>query len=76
MLTRESAGELIVCFAFDATVEVHPSNKDATLHLTIPTGEPDKVIVMLFGGKGTINVPSRSPDSARLAFGSYRLVRT
>ncbi|MBO0721217.1 MAG: PD40 domain-containing protein, partial [Blastocatellia bacterium] len=28
----------------------------------------------LFGGQGTINVPSWSPDSRNLAFVSYRLV--
>jgi TolB protein len=27
----------------------------------------------LFGGQGTINVPSWSPDSERIAFVSYRL---
>jgi TolB protein len=29
------------------------------------------VLAMLFGGQGTINVPSWSPDSRRLAFVSY-----
>jgi TolB protein len=28
----------------------------------------------LFGGQGTINVPSWSPDSRKLAFVSYQLV--
>jgi len=28
----------------------------------------------LFGGQGTINVPSWSPDSRRLAFVSHRLL--
>jgi len=35
-------------------------------------GEP-KVVARLFGGQGTINVPSWSPDSTRVAFVSYRL---
>jgi Tol biopolymer transport system component len=29
------------------------------------------VLAKLFGGQGTINVPSWSPDSLRLAFVSY-----
>jgi Tol biopolymer transport system component len=29
----------------------------------------------MFGGQGTINVPSWSPDSREVAFVSYRLVR-
>jgi TolB protein len=33
------------------------------------------VLTRLFGGQGTINVPSWSPDSKSLAFVSYRLVR-
>jgi Tol biopolymer transport system component len=30
-----------------------------------------KVLAKLFGGQGTINVPSWSPDSSRVAFVSY-----
>jgi Tol biopolymer transport system component len=36
-------------------------------------GEP-RVVARLFGGQGTINVPSWSPDSTRVAFVSYRLL--
>jgi TolB protein len=32
------------------------------------------VLAKLFGGQGTMNVPSWSPDSKRLAFVSYMLV--
>jgi len=32
------------------------------------------VLAKLFGGQGTINVPSWSPDSQRVAFVSYQLV--
>jgi Tol biopolymer transport system component len=33
-----------------------------------------QVLAKLFGGQGTINVPSWSPDSEKIAFVSYRLV--
>ena len=33
------------------------------------------VLVTLFGGQGTMNVPNWSPDSTRFAFVSYRLVK-
>ena len=33
-----------------------------------------KVLATLFGGQGTINVPSWSPDSKQLAFVSYAIV--
>jgi Tol biopolymer transport system component len=32
------------------------------------------VLTRLFGGQGTINVPSWSPDSKKLAFVSYELL--
>jgi Tol biopolymer transport system component len=32
------------------------------------------VLAKLFGGQGTINVPSWSPDSKQLAFVSYMLI--
>jgi TolB protein len=34
-----------------------------------------EVLAKLFGGQGTINVPSWSPDSKSLAFVSYRLAQ-
>jgi Tol biopolymer transport system component len=36
---------------------------------------PPAVLTRLFGGQGTINVPSWSPNSKQIAFVSYRLVR-
>jgi len=39
--------------------------------MSLEGGEP-RVIARLFGGQGTINVPSWSPDSQRIAFVSYR----
>ena len=35
---------------------------------------PPKVLTRLFGGQGTINVPSWSPDGTRLAFVSYQYI--
>jgi Tol biopolymer transport system component len=32
------------------------------------------ILAKLFGGQGTINVPSWSPDGTQLAFVSYQLV--
>jgi TolB protein len=32
------------------------------------------VLAKLFGGQGTVNVPSWSPDGTRLAFVSYELI--
>jgi Tol biopolymer transport system component len=35
---------------------------------------PITVLAKLFGGQGTMNVPSWSPDSSKLAFVSYELL--
>jgi Tol biopolymer transport system component len=62
-----------VTFGKDVPPGSHPANKNVMLRLMdLQTGEVH-VMAKLFGGQGTINVPSWSPDSERLAFVSYRL---
>lgn len=67
-------GKWLAYVSFEKTVEGHPPNKDVTLKLVPAAGGTPKVIATLFGGQGTINVPSWAPDSKRFAFVSYRLV--
>ncbi len=55
----------------------HPENKDVMLRLMSLVeidGKKITVLAKLFGGQGTINVPSWSPDSKQVAFVSYALV--
>jgi len=67
-------GKHVVLLSYDRSVEGHPANKDVVLRLMpIEGGEP-LVVARLFGGQGTINVPSWSPDGRRFAFVSYRLL--
>jgi TolB protein len=55
-------------FRPDVAPEEHPFYKHVYLRLMpIGGGEP-RVIAYLYGGQGTINVPSWSPDGKRLAF--------
>lgn len=62
----------IVFLSFDVTVPGHPPNKDVVLRLMpVDQSAPPKVIVKLFGGQGTINVPSWSPDSQWFAYVTY-----
>jgi Tol biopolymer transport system component len=51
----------------------HPANKNVALRLIPAEGGIPKTIVELFGGQGTVNVNSWSPDNRTLAFVSYRL---
>jgi WD40 repeat protein len=68
-------GKWIVYITFDKEVPPgsHPPNKNVMLRLMDLETKEIRVMAKLFGGQGTINVPSWSPDSERLAFVSYRL---
>jgi TolB protein len=67
-------GKWIVFLSYDKDVKGHPANKDVQLRLMSLSDGKIKVLAKLFGGQGTINVPSWSPDSLRLAFVSYQLL--
>ncbi len=65
-----------ISFGMDVALGDHPPNRDVVLRIMPADGTaPPRVLTRLFGGQGTINVPSWSPDSRRIAFVSYRLVR-
>ncbi len=67
-------GRLLVFLSYGKEVKGHPPNQDVTLRLlSLENGKP-RALTRLFGGQGTINVPSWSPDSRSVAFVSYRLV--
>jgi TolB protein len=51
----------------------HPANKHVEIRLMPSAGGEYHTLVQLFGGQGTINVNSWSPDSKQLAFVSYQL---
>ena len=63
-------GRWVVYIAFPPEVSPsdHPWYKRVTLRLMPAAGGPSRVIAYVYGGQGTINVPSWSPDSKRLAF--------
>jgi TolB protein len=46
----------------------HPFYKHVYLRVMPASGGPSKVVAYLYGGQGTINTPSWSPDSRHLAF--------
>ncbi len=69
-------GQWMAFLTYAADVTGHPPNKDVMLRLMSLSDKKITVLAKLFGGQGTINVPSWSPDSKRLAFVSYMLVPT
>ena len=64
-------GQWMVFMAYEKGVTGHPADKDVELRLMSIKDKKVHVIAKLFGGQGTINVPSWSPDSKKLAFVSY-----
>jgi len=63
-------GKWIVIISYPADINPadHPYYKHCYLRLMPIEGGKPKVIAYIYGGQGTINVPSWSPDSKRLAF--------
>jgi Tol biopolymer transport system component len=77
-------GAWMVFLSYEPDVKGHPENKDVMLRImSLSDGKMNdekmnekkiSVLAKLFGGQGTINVPSWSPDSREVAFMSYALV--
>lgn len=67
-------GQRIVFLSYEKDVTGHPPNRDVMLRLMSLADRNVTVLAKLFGGQGTINVPSWSQDSRRLAFVSYLLL--
>lgn len=63
-------GKWMVYLAFPADIDLtdHPFYEHVTLNLMPVDGGAPKVIAYIYGGQGTINVPSWSPDGKRIAF--------
>lgn len=67
-------GRQVLFLSYDRSVEGHPPNQEVALRIMPLEGGPPRVLARFYGGQGTINVPSWSPDSQHAAFVSYRLV--
>ena len=67
-------GKWLIYLSYKPDVKGHPANQDVMLRLHNLSDGTEKNLVKLFGGQGTINVPSWSPDSKRVAFVSYQYV--
>jgi len=68
----------MVFLSYGSDVVGHPPNKDVQLRIMNVSGGkidgPITILAKLFGGQGTMNVPSWSPDSSKVAFVSYELL--
>jgi len=66
-------GQQMVFVTYDASVKGHPENKDVMLRMMSLKDRKITVLAKLFGGQGTMNVPSWSPDGKQFAFVSYQV---
>jgi TolB protein len=66
-------GRTIVFLSFEKDVDPsdHPFYKQVYLRMIPVEGGEARVIAYVYGGQGTINVPSWSPDGKKIAFASY-----
>jgi Tol biopolymer transport system component len=67
-------GRWVVFLSYASDVKGHPRDKDVILRLMPASGGEPTLLVSLFGGQGTINVSSWSPDSRSVAFVRYEPV--
>ena len=66
-------GKQMIIISYPPEVEAtsHPHNQRVMLRLLSPDGKNLKTIAFLYGGQGTINVPSWNPESGKVAFVSF-----
>ncbi|MBP8960318.1 MAG: TolB family protein [Bacteroidales bacterium] len=66
---------MIVYYKGDVDPGSHPANKNVEIRVMPSKGGKPETLLKLFGGQGTMNVNSWSPDSKKIAFVSYELVK-
>lgn len=59
---------VFITFGHDVDPSDHPFYKHVYLRMMPISGGKPKVVAYLYGGQGTMNVPSWSPDSRKIAF--------
>jgi TolB protein len=62
---------IIISYPPEVPATSHPHNQRVMLRVLPLNGGEIKTVAFLYGGQGTINVPSWSPDSKQVAFVSY-----
>jgi TolB protein len=67
-------GKWMIFLSYEKDVKGHPENRNVMLRLMSLEDKKISVLVKLFGGQGTINVPPWSSDSQQVAYVSYELV--
>jgi TolB protein len=64
-------GQSIVYLSYPPGTQGHPADKDVILRFMRPDGTGTRDVASFFGGQGTINVNSWSPDNRHLGYVAY-----
>ena len=67
-------GKMIAFLAYKPGTQGHPANQDVEIRVLTIADKKVRTLAKLLGGRGTMNVPSWSPDSTMLAFTSYEFL--
>ena len=67
-ISPDGRGMVFLSFLKDVNPTDHPFYKQVYIRLMPVNTMKPKVIAYVYGGQGTINVPSWSPDGKRIAF--------
>jgi Tol biopolymer transport system component len=68
-------GRWLVFLSYAKDVKSHLENKDVQLRMMPAIGGKIDVLAKFVGGQGSLNVPSWSPDSTKVAFVSYQVTQ-
>jgi Tol biopolymer transport system component len=66
-------GKSVAYLAYEAGTVGHPAERTVELRLMSADGGSPRILLSLFGGQGTLNVPSWAPDSRRFAYMRYEV---
>jgi Tol biopolymer transport system component len=64
-------GGRVLYLAYPPETRGHPRDREVELRLMPAAGGPPEVVEVLWGGQGSINVPSWAPDGSAFAFMAY-----
>ncbi len=67
-------GTMIAFLAYKPGTQGHPADQDVEIRVLTVTDKKVRTLAKLLGGRGSMNVPSWSPDSKMLAFTSYEML--
>jgi len=70
-ISPDGKSMVYVSYPEDVPAGSHPSNKRVMMRLQNTDNPNPKVLAYIYGGQGTMNVPSWSPDGSKVAFVSF-----